>query len=342
MLTLGIESSCDDTSFSVLKDKDEVLSCVVSSQDDIHSLYGGIVPELASRRHIEMVVPVVEEALKRAGVGITDIGAIAATRGPGLVGSILIGLNFAKAVAYAHKLPLIGVNHLEAHAQAAFLKDKDGAGATTPEFPFIALIVSGGHTSLLYVTDHTSYELLGQSRDDAAGEAFDKVAKLLGLGYPGGVAIDRLSKGVDPGLVEFKRPIISKGNLEFSFSGIKTAVLTYLKKNNIEKEDLSEDVIAPIASGFQEAAVDVLVKKCVWAMEAKYTDNLVISGGVACNSRLREKLSLLSEKEGFKFFAPPPRYCSDNAAMIAFLGGQMLSAGDESGLDLNATPDFLS
>ncbi len=341
MLILGIETSCDDTAASVVADGSEVLSSVVSSQDDIHSLYGGIVPELASRRHIEAIIPVVEEALKRAGADIDkDVDAIAVTRGPGLVGSILIGLNFAKSVSYAKKKPLVSVNHLEAHPLAVFLKDADNKGQGQPEFPFVALVVSGGHTALLKVSGFNEYSVLGQTRDDAAGEAFDKVAKLLGLGYPGGVAIDRLAKRGDAASIRFKRPLIKKGNLEFSFSGLKTAVLTHLK--GLGKGSLEESELINIAASFQEAAVDVLVTKAFWALEQTGSNSLVAAGGVACNSRLRARLAERAESESVGLFIPPPCYCSDNAAMVALLGYHLLKEGAGEGLDLNASPEFLS
>lgn len=341
MLVLGIETSCDDTAAAVLSDGFTVLSSVVSSQDDIHSLYGGVVPELASRRHIECIVPVVDEALKRAGARLTDIDAIAVTKGPGLVGSILIGLNYAKAVAYMADKPLIGVNHLLAHPAAAFLIDEEGAGTARPDFPLVALIVSGGHTMLIHMESFTKYTMLGQTRDDASGEAFDKVAKLMGLGYPGGAEVDRLAKEGRADAINFKRPLLRKDNLEFSFSGIKTAVLTHLLSSG--EEPLTDELIRNVSASFQEACVDVLVKKSIIALDKTGARNLVVAGGVACNSRLREKLQEASVTEGFALFIPPPRYCSDNGAMVGALGAILLRSGsaDTYDLSLNADPNFL-
>ena len=347
MLVLGIESSCDDTGAAVVEDGSRVLSSVVASQDDIHGDYGGVVPELASRRHIEDIVPVVEEALSRANVKMDDIDAIGVTQGPGLVGSILVGLSFAKSVAYATGKPFVGVNHLEAHPIAAFLADdgEDKDVKDAPSFPFVALIVSGGHTSLLSYTTHTNYTVLGQTRDDAAGEAFDKVAKLLGLGYPGGVAIDRLAKEGDVKRYPFKRPIIKKGNLEFSFSGIKTAVRTEVKKAG---GALDETAVRDMAASFQEAVVDTLVTKALWALKQTGARSLVAAGGVACNSRLRARLAEVSigegkgepEKEGFHLFIPPPKYCSDNGAMIAAAAYYLLEKGERGDLRMNAEPSW--
>ncbi len=337
MFVLGIESSCDDMAASVVDDSGLVLSSVVSSQDDIHGLYGGIVPELASRRHIETIVPVVEEALKRAGITIDDVGAMAVTRGPGLVGSILIGLSFVKAVSFARSIPFVGVNHLDAHALSAFLKD--GAEDKTPEFPFVSLVVSGGHTMLSLVEGYDKFKLLGQTRDDAAGEAFDKVAKLLGLGYPGGKPIDDLAKKGDAKYIHYKRATIKKYNLEFSFSGLKTGVLNTVK--SLEEEGaLTDEAKADIAASFQESVVDVLVKKALWALDKTDCDRLVVAGGVACNSRLRAKLKAATDKEGIALFIPKPAYCSDNGAMIALLGLRLFEEGLSIGsFETNALPN---
>ena len=261
MIVLGIESSCDDTAAAVVENGRIVLSSVVSSQDRIHAKYGGVVPELASRSHIEAIVPVVDEALVRAGVTLGDIDAIAVTQGPGLVGCLLIGLSFAKSLSYVRGLPLTGVNHIESHPYAAFLAEK-GEEKEAPSFPFAALIVSGGHTTLLYFEDYTKYRILGQTLDDSAGEAFDKVAKLLGLGYPGGAVIDRLAKEGDARAIAFPRPLLGKGNLDFSFSGLKTAVLTHVRGL---KEPPDEGRLKNIAASFQEAVVDSLVTKGLWA-----------------------------------------------------------------------------
>ncbi len=358
MLILGIESSCDDMAVAVVKDGRYILSNIVSSQDAIHHKYGGIVPELASRRHLETVIPVIEEALNQAKATLDDIEAIGVTQGPGLVGSILVGLSFAKAVSYVKDIPFVGVNHITAHPMAAFLTPpappltKGGGGGVAPNFPFIALVVSGGHTTLFKFKDFDDYEILGQTRDDAAGEAFDKVAKLLGLGYPGGAVIDRLAKDGDSSKIEFTRPYISKDTLDFSFSGIKTAVLSYIKEmRKLNPEGLSYKVtqgfslekstmINDLAASFQEAVVDVLTDKAVSACKANKIDNLVVCGGVACNSRLREKMRIKSKGHGIKLFIPEPGLCSDNGAMIAAAAYQLLKKGIRGGLDMNAIPNM--
>lgn len=338
MLILGIESSCDDMAASVVEDGRKILSTVVSSQDDIHKKYGGIVPELASRRHIETVIPVVEEALMQAGIAIEDIDGIGVTQGPGLVGSILVGLSFAKAVAYAMDIPFVGINHIEAHPMAAFLTppvppfNKGGAtGGLVPDFPFIALVVSGGHTTLLKFKDFGDYSIIGQTRDDAAGEAFDKVSKLLGLGYPGGRVIDELAKQGNPNAIEFTRPYMPD-TFDFSFSGIKTALLNYVKKHGEIKGKLLND----LAASFQEAVVDVLVEKSIRACRENSINNLVISGGVACNSRLRHKLSNTADAGKINLFIPSPSLCSDNGAAIAAAAYHKFKKGVRSGLDMNA------
>ena len=336
MLVLGIETSCDDTAAAIVEDGRRVLSSVVSSQDSLHARYGGIVPELASRRHIEDIIPVVEEALRRAGAGLEDIGGIAATQGPGLVGSILVGLSFAKAVSYAKGVPLTGVNHIEAHAAAAFLRE-DGDSREALPFPFVALIVSGGHTTLLLVEGYTRCRALGQTIDDAAGEAFDKVAKLLGLGYPGGAAIDSLAKGGNPLHIGFTRPYMAKGGLNFSFSGIKTAVRNFAADF---KEAIPEDALRDLAASFQEAVVDVLVNKAFRALRASGGSGLVVAGGVACNSRLRARLQEAAQKENARLHIPPPCFCSDNGAMVAALGFHRLREGMLAALDTNARPTW--
>ncbi len=337
MLVLGIETSCDDTAAAVVEDGRCVLSSVVSSQDDIHSRYGGVVPELASRSHIESLLPVVDSALDKAGASVGDIGGISVTRGPGLVGSILIGLSFAKAVSMATGAPFTGVNHIEAHPHAAFLYEV-GAKKDAPGYPFVALIVSGGHTTLLLMEGPLTYSILGQTLDDAAGEAFDKVAKLLGLGYPGGAAIDALSKEGNAEAFAFTRPHMAKGNLDFSFSGLKTAVLTAVR--GLGDGPLSEGAARDVAASFQEAAVDVCVAKAMRAVEQAGVADIVLAGGVACNSRLRTRLSEAAEEDGVRLFIPPPRYCSDNAAMVAALGFHQLKQGRVGALDMNATPTW--
>ncbi|MBI2399885.1 MAG: tRNA (adenosine(37)-N6)-threonylcarbamoyltransferase complex transferase subunit TsaD [Deltaproteobacteria bacterium] len=336
MIVLGIESSCDDTAAAVVENGRIVLSSVVSSQDRIHARYGGVVPELASRSHIEAIVPVVDEALQRAGVTLADIDAIAVTQGPGLVGCLLIGLSFAKSLSYVRGLPLTGVNHIESHPYAAFLVEK-GEEKEAPSFPFAALIVSGGHTTLLYFEDYTKYRILGQTIDDSAGEAFDKVAKLLGLGYPGGAAIDRLAKEGDAAAISFPRPLLGKGNLDFSFSGLKTAVLTHVRGLNGPPDEAR---LKNIAASFQEAVVDSLVTKGLWAAKETGVKNLVVAGGVASNSRFRARLEQMASTEGLKLFIPPPKYCTDNAAMVAALGTCQLERGFLAGPDLNAQPTW--
>ncbi len=325
MLVLGIESSCDDMSAAVVENGRKFLSCVVSSQDNIHSKYGGIVPELASRRHIETVIPVVEEALREASLSIDEIDGIGVTYGPGLVGSVLVGLSFAKAVSLVKGIPFVGINHLEGHISTAFFM-----GGIT--LPFVGLIVSGGHTLLCKVDSFGSYTLLGQTRDDAAGEAFDKVAKLLNLGYPGGAVIDRLGKRGNGKAIAFPRPFISKDSLDFSFSGLKTAVNRYVKEYGVpEKQDLND-----LSASFQEAVVDVLVEKTVTACRKNGVKNIFISGGVAANSRLRTKMAERARKEGLSLTVPPPKLCTDNGVMIASAAYYRLKTGESSALDLNA------
>ncbi|MBI3399764.1 MAG: tRNA (adenosine(37)-N6)-threonylcarbamoyltransferase complex transferase subunit TsaD [Deltaproteobacteria bacterium] len=362
MLILGIESSCDDMAAAVVRDGRYVLSNVVSSQDAIHKKYGGIVPELASRRHLETVIPVVEDALRQAKVTIDDIDVIGVTQGPGLVGSILIGLSFAKAIAYVKDIPFVGVNHIVAHPMAVFLEERvrgQGSGVKggkkeilavnlapcplplAPDFPFIALVVSGGHTTLFQFKDFGDYEILGQTRDDAAGEAFDKVAKLLGLGYPGGGVIDRLAKTGNASAIKFTRPYISKDTFDFSFSGIKTAVLKYLKDNLTQGLSLENSgMINDLSASFQEAVVDVLTDKAVSVCQVNNVNNLVVCGGVACNSRLREKLRERTEHNGIRLFIPEPGLCSDNGAMIAAGAEHLLKKGIRGSLDMNAIPSM--
>ncbi len=336
MLILGIESSCDDTAAAVVEDGAKVLSSIVSSQDELHARYGGVVPELASRSHIEAIIPVVDTALGGAGVTLDDIDAIAVTRGPGLVGSILVGLSFAKSVSYARAIPYTGVNHIAAHPLAVFLTD-DSYFEADPEFPFVALTVSGGHTTLTLVKSFTEYEVLGATLDDAAGEAFDKTAKLLGLGFPGGSAIDRAAAGGNASYVNFTRPYLSKRSLDFSFSGIKTAVLMQVKGM---ADGLTEEAVSGLAASFQEAVVDVLVRKSICALEDTATRSLVVAGGVACNSRLRARLASACAEDGSRLYIPPPRFCSDNAAMIAVLGFHQLKGGAAAALELDAVPNW--
>jgi len=325
MLVLGIESSCDETAAAVLRDGRNLLSNVIASQIRIHEKYGGVVPEIASRKHVEVIVPVVLEALEKAGVTLGDIEGIAVTRGPGLVGSLLVGLSIAKALAMARNIPFVGVNHLEGHIASAFLADD------SPSFPFVALVVSGGHTNIYIVHDFDRMSLVGQTRDDAAGEAFDKAAKLLNIGYPGGVVIDRLAKTGDTTAVNFPRSM--KDSLEFSFSGVKTALLTYTKKIDRPPKD-SE--IPDIVASYQEAIVDVLVEKTLRAAEMHDIGRVAVVGGVAANSRLRTRFREDAEIKGIQVFIPPPVFCTDNAAMIAVVGHHFLTRGRKDPFDLNA------
>ncbi len=332
MLVLGIDTSCDDTSASVVEDGKKILSNIVSSQSEIHAKYGGIVPELASRRHIEMIRPVVDEALRTAGTQLPDINAIAVCHGPGLIGSLLIGCSFAKALCYSRSIPLVAVNHLEGHILSVFL------GARTPKFPFLSLIVSGGHTSLYLTTDYGLYNELGRTRDDAAGEAYDKVSKLLGLGYPGGPEIDRLARQGDPRAIDFPRAYLPE-TLDFSFSGMKTAVLNFLRthatgaKAPVNAE--TTELINNISASFQAAVIDVLVRKTEWAIRRKRVSQVALSGGVAANSALRERIKEMAEERGVEVFIPPPALCTDNAAMIAVAGYHHFLKGELAGLDLN-------
>ncbi len=323
MNILGIETSCDETAAAVVSDGTSTLASVVSSQVEIHQRYGGVVPELASRKHIEAIVPVVEEAIHTAGLPLTQIDAIAVTKGPGLIGALLVGFSFAKSLAYALGIPWVGVNHLAGHINSVFLEPDP------PAFPFVALLASGGHTSIYHVTDHIMLELMGQTRDDAAGEAFDKVAKILGLGYPGGGLIDRLSNQGDPSRIRFPRSYLDKSGFDFSFSGIKTAVNRYAM--NYQGDDFKES-IPDIAAGFQEAVMEVLTYKAIHAAVEKGCDRLALVGGVAANSRLREKLKADAGQKGIKVHIPSIPLCGDNAAMIAAAGYHYLKAGIVAGL----------
>jgi N6-L-threonylcarbamoyladenine synthase len=325
MLVLGIESSCDETAAAVVSDGSLLLSNVIASQIDVHSRYGGVVPEIASRKHIEAIIPVILQALDEAKVTLDDIEGIAVTRGPGLIGSVLIGLSVAKSIAFAKGLPFVGVNHLEGHIAAVFLNEKK------PDFPFIALVVSGGHTSIYLVRDFGNFTTLGQTRDDAAGEAFDKAAKMLDLGYPGGVIIDRLAKSGSIDYVKFPRPM--KDSMDFSFSGLKTSLLTYIKKR---KTPVKKEEISHIVASYQEAIVDVLVEKTLRAAEGHSLERVVISGGVAANSRLRNTFYKKAKDKGIEIFVPPAILCTDNAAMIAVVGDNLLRKGKKDHFDLNA------
>ena len=322
MRILGIETSCDETAAAVVSDGTGILASVVSSQVKIHRRYGGVVPELASRKHIEAIVPVVDEALSEAGLPLKNIDAVAVTRGPGLVGALLVGFSFAKSLAFALRIPWVGVNHLEGHINSVFLE------ADPPSFPFVALLVSGGHTSIYHITDHMTAELMGQTRDDAAGEAFDKVAKMLDLGYPGGGVIDRLSKQGEAARIRFPRPYLDKASFDFSFSGIKSAVHRYLASH----KDKYLEQIPDIVAGFQEAVVEVLSYKVIRAAAEKGCDRIALVGGVAANSRLRAKLRTDAGHKGIRVYIPSLNLCGDNAAMIAAAGYHYLKAGMVAGL----------
>ncbi len=311
MLILGIDTSCDDTSAAIVRNGREILSNIVSSQIAIHQRYGGVVPELASRRHLEMIWPTTDEALKQAQIELKQIDAIAVCYGPGLIGSLLVGVCFAKALSYASSIPLIAVNHLEGHIFSAWLLDEP------PEFPFLALIVSGGHTSLVRVDDFGKYTEIGKTRDDAAGEAYDKVAKLLGLSYPGGPIIDRLSEQTDQD-IGFPRPMLNEG-FDMSFSGLKTAIRLYVQEQ-IEKGRIDEEQIAIVCRSFQEAVTDVLVKKTERAAKKLGLKRIVLSGGVSANKRLRQKMTEMADSLDLKIYIPPVSLCTDNAAMIAAAG----------------------
>jgi tRNA N6-adenosine threonylcarbamoyltransferase len=331
MIVLGIETSCDETAAAVLADGRRILSDVVASQDALHAPWGGVVPELASRRHLEVIGPVVEQALGEAGVKLSDLDGLAVTQGPGLVGSLLIGCAVAKAMAWAHRKPLVGVNHLEGHIYAAFLTEPP------PDHPFLALVVSGGHTALYHARAPLQYALVGQTRDDAAGEAFDKVAKLLGLGFPGGPAIQGAAEAGDPRAIVFPLAQMTDGARDFSFSGIKTSVSLYVKRHR----PLPPAAVADVAASFQAAVVKMLVRKTIRAALHVGVKRVVLTGGVAANGPLRQALRSEAEEHGIALHIPPPRLCTDNAAMITAAGTARLRAGERASLEMNARPDLV-
>ena len=330
-LILAIESSCDETAASVVKNGRCVLSNIISSQIAIHTLYGGVVPEIASRKHIEKINQVVEAALKEADVTLDDIDAIGVTYGPGLVGALLVGVAEAKAIAYAKKKPLVGVHHIEGHVSANYIEHPD------LEPPFLCEIISGGHTHLVIVKDYGSFEILGRTRDDAAGEAFDKVARAIGLGYPGGPKIDKLAKEGNPHAIDFPRAHMEDAPYDFSFSGVKSAVLNHLNKCRMIGEPIVE---ADIAASFQQAVVDVLVDNAIRAAKDYHMDRLAIAGGVASNGALRAAVEAACEKEGIRFYRPSPIFCTDNAAMIGVAAYYEYQKGTRHGWDLNAVPNL--
>jgi len=328
-LILGIESSCDETAAAVVKNGREVLSNVINTQIDLHKKYGGVVPEIASRKHIDNICAVVEEALAAAGVTLNDIDAVAVTYGPGLVGALLVGVSFAKAYAYAAGKPLVPVHHIKGHISANFIAHKE------LEPPFVCLVASGGHSHIVLAEDYTKFKILARTRDDAAGEAFDKIARVLGLGYPGGPLIDKLAREGNSDAVKFPRVRIDKDSLDFSFSGVKTAVINYLHK----QEQLGIEINkADVAASFQAAVTDALVEHTVEAALGAASKIITIAGGVAANSQLRSKMTDTAAKYGISVLYPPPVLCTDNAAMIACAGYYSFIKGDFAELDLNAVP----
>ncbi|MCM1498807.1 MAG: tRNA (adenosine(37)-N6)-threonylcarbamoyltransferase complex transferase subunit TsaD [Clostridium sp.] len=328
---LGIESSCDETAAAVIKNGRQVCSNIIFSQIDLHKLYGGVVPEIASRKHIEKMNQVIREALLQAELALADIDAVAVTYGPGLVGALLVGVAEAKAIAYAANKPLVGVHHIEGHIAANYIEHPD----LKP--PFMCLVVSGGHTHLVKVSDYDQFEIVGKTRDDAAGEAFDKVARAIGLGYPGGPKIDKLAKEGNREAILFPRAKVEGNEYDFSFSGLKSAVLNYL--NQCEMKQVAVNP-ADVAASFQYAVIDVLTTHAIRAVKEMGMDRLVIAGGVAANSSLREHLQSACDKEQIRFDYPSPIYCTDNAAMIGVAGYYAYQKGVRHGLDLNAVPNL--
>ncbi|WP_304509027.1 tRNA (adenosine(37)-N6)-threonylcarbamoyltransferase complex transferase subunit TsaD [Anaerotignum sp.] len=328
---LAIESSCDETAAAVVKNGREVLSNIISSQIDLHTLYGGVVPEIASRKHIEAIDGVITRALQEAGLTLDEVDAIGVTYGPGLVGALLVGLAEAKALAFAANKPLIGVHHIEGHICANYIENKDF------EPPYMALVVSGGHSHLVFVSDYGKYEILGRTRDDAAGEAYDKVARAIGMGYPGGPKIDAAAKKGNPEAVKFPRVFLEEDSYDFSFSGLKSAVLNYVNKQKMMEAEINPE---DIAASFQQSVVEVLVSKTIKAAKDRHVSKIALAGGVASNSALRDQMRLACEKEGFQLSIPSPILCTDNAAMIGCAAYYEYLAGVRDGLDLNANPSL--
>ena len=328
---LAIESSCDETAAAVVVNGREVKSNVISSQIDLHTLYGGVVPEIASRKHIEKINQVIEQALKEAEVTLQDITAIAVTYGPGLVGALLVGVAEAKAISFATGIPLVGVHHISGHISANYIEHKE------LEPPFVCLVASGGHSHLVIVRDYGEYEIIGRTRDDAAGEAFDKVARAIGLGYPGGPKIDKLSREGNPDAIPFPRAKVAENEYDFSFSGLKSAVLNYLNSCQMKGEKVNQ---ADVAASFQKAVIDVLVEHSLHAVKAYGFRKFAIAGGVASNSSLREAFERECARRKIEFYYPSPVYCTDNAAMIGVAGYYEYQKGVRHGYDLNAVPNL--
>lgn len=331
VLILAIESSCDETAAAVVKNGRYVLSNIISSQIDLHKIFGGVVPEIASRKHIEHIDAVIEEALNRADITIDDITAIAVTYGPGLVGALLVGLAEAKALAFATEKPLIGVHHIEGHISANYIEDVNFKP------PYVALVVSGGHTHLLFVEDYGKYRILGKTRDDAAGEAYDKVARVIGMGYPGGPKIDAAAKNGNPNAVTFPRVFLEEGSYDFSFSGLKSAVLNHVNKQKMKNQEIIPE---DIAASFQKAVVDVLVNKTIHAVKKMGVKDVALAGGVASNSALRQAMKEACEKENFSLHIPSPILCTDNAAMIGSAAYFEYQKGIRDDWNLNANPNL--
>ena len=335
---LGIETSCDETAAAVVEDRTKVLSNVVASQVEIHRKYGGVVPELASRHHVEAIGPIITEALEQAGTSLDEIDAVAVTQGPGLVGSLLVGVCAAKSIAWQRDLPLLAVNHLEGHVRSVFIEHPG------IEFPVMALVVSGGHTALYLCPEEGEYRTLARTRDDAAGEAFDKVAKLLGLGYPGGPVIDRLAEGADEAAHDFPKAVMKDRSLDFSFSGLKTAVRLKVQKEGLAHETATGGEVSPqvrdLVASFQKAAVDQLIGRTLKVCQREAVRNVLVAGGVACNRRLRRAFEEQAEREGLAVHFPSPEYTTDNAAMIAAAGFLHLERGDRAPSKLNADPNL--